>query len=146
MFIIDRISLVISQVPGTVHFNVIKSYCFKYLFKLTVRELIPNILRFVNGLKNNLSVNTLYFEYFYRLKCIYFFFTLLYNLIYIVKIYWNSYWFNTLRYQFSGVHSKKYIDLDSCIIPRARIFQKRMRVSLRVDVWDKRHNSNKYDF
>lgn len=61
MFIIDRISLVISQVPGAVRFNVIKSYCFKYLFKLIVRELIPNVLRFVNGLKNNFSVNTLYF-------------------------------------------------------------------------------------
>lgn len=65
----------------------------------------------------------------------------MYNLIYIVKIYWNSYWFNTL--QFSRVHSKKYIDLDSCIIPRAYILQKRMRISLRVD---RRHNSNKYGF
>lgn len=139
MFIIDRISLVISQVPGTVRFNVIKSYCFKYLFKLIVKELILN----VNGLKNNLSVNTLYFMSILSTKVYIFFFTLPYNLIYIVKMYWNSYWFNTLRYQFSRVHSKKYIDLDSCIIPRARILQKRMRINPRVD---RRHNSNKYDF
>lgn len=142
MFIIDRILSVISQVPGTVRFNVIKSYCFKYLLKVIVRELIPNVLCFVNGLKNNFSINTLFYEYFYRLECIYIFcFTLLYNLIYIAKIYWNSYWFNTL--QFSRVHSKKYIDLDSCIIPRAYILQKRMRISPRVD---RRHNSNKYGF
>lgn len=139
MFIIDRISLVISQVPGTVRFNVIKSYCFKYLFKLIVKELILN----VNVLKNNLSVNTLYFMSILSTKVYIFFFTLPYNLIYIVKMYWNSYWFNTLRYQFSRVHSKKYIDLDSCIIPRARILQKRMRINPRVD---RRHNSNKYDF
>lgn len=61
MFIIDRILSVISQVPGTVRFNVIKSCCFKYLLKVIVRELIPNVLCFVNGLKNNFSINTLYF-------------------------------------------------------------------------------------